>query len=209
MHQPALIALTFDDGPDPMLTARVLDRLEHHGIPATFFVQGNKITPESTPVMQRALSLGCEFGNHSWDHPVMSELTPAQVRAQVEPTTKALLDATGRAPALFRAPYLAASVALHGMVGMPFIGGFAANDWEGCNTSARDRAWRVLAQACDGAIILLHDVQPEPHPTPEALDILIPALKDRGFGFLTVSDLFRAKGVTPDPLAPVQWQVVS
>jgi peptidoglycan/xylan/chitin deacetylase (PgdA/CDA1 family) len=60
----------------------------------------------------------------------------------------------------------------------------------------------------DGAIVLLHDVQPYPHPTPEALDILIPELLAQGYELVTLSELFARKGVTPDPREEIMWTYV-
>jgi peptidoglycan-N-acetylglucosamine deacetylase len=93
-------------------------------------------------------------------------------------------------------------------VGLPFCEGVLGMDWGGCGTSAEDRANNVLGGMRDGAIILLHDTQMDPHPTTEALDILIPALQKQGYEFVTVSELFRRKGVTPDPKAQRMWKYV-
>jgi peptidoglycan/xylan/chitin deacetylase (PgdA/CDA1 family) len=82
-------------------------------------------------------------------------------------------------------------------IDLPFAEGVLGYDWIS-STTAQERADSVLKYMRDGAIILLHDVQPDPHPTPEALDILIPALKDSGYEFVTLSDLFSRKGVDPN-----------
>lgn len=76
---------------------------------------------------------------------------------------------------------------------MPFASGIIAFDWDGQNTSAEDRANFILKDVKDGAIILLHDVQPYPHPTPEALDIIIPELQKQAYEFVTLSKLFEIK----------------
>jgi len=83
-------------------------------------------------------------------------------------------------------------------VDLTFVGGLTANDWIQ-STTAEQRAAAILNGVRDGTIILLHDVQPEPHPTPEALDIIIPALKNQGYEFVTLSELFRLKGVPLNP----------
>ena len=115
---------------------------------------------------------------------------------------------TGQEAKFFRAPNLATSEELYAYVDMPFIQGVLAMDWQGCNTNAKDRANNVLAGVKDGAIILMHDVQPYPHPTPEALDILIPKLKKQGYEFVTVGELFKRKGVTPVLHEEMMWTYV-
>jgi peptidoglycan/xylan/chitin deacetylase (PgdA/CDA1 family) len=192
-----IIALTFDDGPDAAMTPRVLDRLEKYGVAATFFVIGKKVRGPAKPVMERALGLGCEYGNHSWDHRPMDALARSDIERSVERTSEAIKAVTGESPKFFRPPFLAVGGGMYASIDLPFCGGLCANDWAGEGTSAQDRADRILAGVEDGAIILLHDVQPEPHPTPEALDILIPALKARGYEFSTMSGLFKQKGIDP------------
>lgn len=70
-----VIALTFDDGPNTDTTPLVLDKLEEHGIVASFFVIGNNITDESAEVMKRAYNMGCDIENHSQSHPDMTKMT--------------------------------------------------------------------------------------------------------------------------------------
>ena len=110
--------------------------------------------------------------------------------------------------AWYRATFLAVSPTLMAAIDLPFAGGIAAFDWPGTDAvTAQQRAHKVLQSADlrNGAIILLHDVQPEPHPSAELLDILIPALKAQGYGFLTLSELFKQRGV--QPALRKQWLV--
>lgn len=213
MPAEKLCALTFDDGPDTVQTPRVLDKLKAHGgVPATFFLWAKRIGPATEPVLTRMRVEGHELANHSWAHANMAQLTRAQIQADFERAQAAITRAAaGRAPRFFRAPFLAVSDALHDLVPLPFAGGIAAFDWPGTDApSARARADKILhsPQLRDGAILVLHDVQPEPHPTPEALDLLIPALRERGYGFATLSELFERKGVRPQPGERRQWVVV-
>lgn len=203
-----LVALTFDDGPDVDLTPRVLDRLQKYQVPATFFLVGLRIDEDTKPVLDRAKALGCEFGNHSWSYSGMDKMDAQAIRESVDKTSAAIQEFTGTTPRFFRAPNLATSPTLHKTVGLPFMSGVVGMDWGGCNTNAEQRAANVLKGVRDGSIILLHDVQSEPHPTPEALDILIPELQAKGYFFVTLSELFAAKGVTPDPYEETQWSTV-
>jgi peptidoglycan-N-acetylglucosamine deacetylase len=203
-----LCALTFDDGPDAVKTARVLEKLEKYKVPATFFLVGQNIGPATKDVLARALKDGCEFGNHSWSYAGMNSMGPGDIEDSVDRTTAAIKQYTGTEPRFFRAPNLATSPAMFQVIKMPFVQGVIGVDWAGTNTDAQTRAANVMAGMRDGAIILLHDVQPDPHPTPEALDILIPALQEQGYEFVILSELFKRKGVDPASVPGSPWSYV-
>lgn len=206
--QAKLVALTFDDGPNEEMTALVLDKLEKHDVVASFFVVGQLVNESTRPTLERMVDLGCEIHNHSWAWESMNTMTPAQIRESIDKTNTAIKKYSGQEPKFFRPPNLASSDVLHETVGLPFASGVLGMDWAGCGTEAEDRARNVLDGVRDGAIVLLHDVQPYPHPTPDALDILIPELKKQGYEFVVLSELFRRKGVTPDPKEPMMWVYV-
>jgi peptidoglycan/xylan/chitin deacetylase (PgdA/CDA1 family) len=201
-------ALTFDDGPDIVKTALVLDKLEAHGVVASFFVVGQRINESTRPVLERAVAMGCEIHNHSWSYGSMNNMSEDQINESVNKTTAAIEEFAGVSPVFFRPPNLAVSQAMYDAIDLPFAEGVLGMDWAGCDTSAEQRAQNVLRGMMDGAIILLHDVQPDPHPTPEALDIFIPELKKQGYQFLTLSELFVQKGVTPEPHVKKMWKYV-
>jgi peptidoglycan-N-acetylglucosamine deacetylase len=138
----------------------------------------------------------------------MNTMSAESVKNSFDRAQAAIRDISGFEPKFFRPPNLAASQAMYDSIPLPFVEGVLGMDWDGCNTSARDRAANVLSGMSDGAIILLHDVQPPPHPTPEALDILIPELKNQGYEFVTLSELFRRKGVDPRSRPGAMWKVV-
>ena len=207
MKQDKLCALTFDDGPDAVKTPLVLDKLERYGVPATFFMIGRRIVDSARPAIDRVVSSGCEIGNHSWDTKRMDAMSPEEIRESIAKTDAAIKRFAGIEPTFFRPPNLAVSDVLYETVSLPFAGGIAGMDWAGCNTSAADRARIVLESIQNGAIILLHDVQPNPHPTPEALDILIPELKRRGYECVTLSELFRRKNREP-ATRKILWKYV-
>jgi peptidoglycan/xylan/chitin deacetylase (PgdA/CDA1 family) len=203
-----LCALTFDDGPDSGKTPLVLDKLEKYGVPATFFVIGQLVNDSTKPVLDRMVAMDCEVANHSWEWSGMNAMSNDEISESISKTSKAIRQYTGKAPSFFRPPNLSVSDEMFATVGLPFADGVLGMDWAGCDTGAGERAQNVIAGMRDGAIILLHDVQPDPHPTPEALDILIPELKKQGYEFVTLSELFRRKGVKPDPRAQVMWKYV-
>ncbi len=191
-----LIALTFDDGPNTTTTAEVLAMLVKHEVVASFFVVGERITPESAEMMKRAVAQGCEVGNHSYTHEVLKEKTPEELRFEIDETTRLIEEAIGRTPVFFRPPYIAVDENMWENISLPFICGYGADDWLP-EVSAAERAKRIIDGAKDGAIILLHDMEGN-DMTVEALDTIIPTLKEQGYEFVTVTQLFEAKGVTPE-----------
>lgn len=194
--QDKIIALTFDDGPNTVTTPRVLDVLEKYGAVGTFFLVGSNINELSAQAVKRACSLGCEIENHSLTHSDMTKMTAQEIADEIDETSRRVAEITGRQPQFFRPPYIAVNQTMVDTVKLPFIAGFGAEDWLD-EVTARQRAEKVLAQARDGAVILLHDMEGN-EQTVQALDIIIPALKEQGFRFVTVSQLFEQSGVTPD-----------
>ena len=189
------IALTFDDGPNTVTTPQVLDLLEEHQIPASFFLIANNISEESAQVVRRALSLGCDIENHSVTHNHMNQMSGKEIRCEIAECSRRIADITGRMPRFFRPPYIAVNQLLFDEVDLTFISGSGCGDWIP-SVSAEERAARVLSNAKDGEIILLHDMQGNTN-TVKALKTVIPALKERGFTFHTVADLFDSCGITP------------
>ncbi len=195
-----ICALTFDDGPDIRLTPKVLDKLQKYDVVATFFLVGQRINDNVKPILDRMVKMGCEFGNHSWDYNPMDKMDQEKIKEYIRRTNEAIERYTNKTPQFFRPPNLAVSSIMFEVINMPFVSGVLGFDWAGCDRTPENIANNVLKNIRDGAIILLHDVQPEPHPTPEALDILIPELKKQGYEFVTLRELFEKKGVNPkDP----------
>ena len=203
-----LCALTFDDGPDNIKTPRVIEKLKAHNVVATFFLVGQNVNSSTQPLLKEMSAAGYEFGNHSWDYNGLNTKSADEIKKMIGDTTAAIEKYTGTSPAFFRPPNLSTSTVMFEVIDYPFVSGVLGVDWAGTNTSARDRANNVLAGVRDGSIILLHDVQPDPHPTPEALDILIPELKKKGYEFVTLSELFKRKGVDPASKKNGMWTFV-
>ena len=190
-----MIALTFDDGPNTVITPLVLDLLEEHGIVASFFLIARNITPESAEVVRQAQAMGCDIENHSVTHPFMNRLTVEQIRDEVDTCTEKIVEITGKAPKFFRPPFIAVNREMYDSIDLTFICGAGCEDWVPTVT-AEQRAERVLANAEDGQIVLLHDMQGNQN-TVDALKTIIPELKKRGYEFVTVSQLFEKKNVIP------------
>ena len=189
------IALTFDDGPNSVTTPQVLDLLEEHGITASFFLIADNMTPESVKQALRAKAMGCDIENHSRTHSHMSRMEAEEIRQEIRFCSEKIRELTGEEPKFFRPPYIDVCPSMHELTDLTFICGEGCEDWVP-EVSARERAERVLAQAEDGQIVLLHDSAGNQN-TVEALRTIIPELKKRGYEFATVSQLFAESGVTP------------
>ena len=190
------LALSFDDGPNLTTESRMLDVLEKHKVPATFFVIGQNINEESAKNMQRALELGCEIGNHSLTHSMMSQMSEQQVMAEVEATSAKIEAITHERPKFFRPPYINVKPEMYDWIDLTFICGKGCEDWvaEVGKDARRDG---IIANAEPGAIYLLHDFEGN-EATVEALDEAIPVLKAQGYVFVTVEQLFKKLKCTPD-----------
>lgn len=186
-----LIALTFDDGPNTSTSMEVLDLLEQYQVKASFFLIGELITEETIPVVQREISLGCEINNHSWTHSFMNKMSKEEIEEEIHKTSEKIIEITGKEPRFFRPPYIEVNDLMYEVIDMPFICGQGAEDWVP-EVSAEERIRHVLEQAQDGSIVLLHDLLGNVN-TVEALKTIIPELKQRGFEFVTVSELFEQK----------------
>lgn len=195
MNTKKLAALTFDDGPNTVTTPQVLDVLEKHGIPASFFVVGNNITPESSEVMRRAVKLGCEIENHSRTHSDMAKMSAEEMLAEINFTSDAVENAVGRRPKFFRPPYISYNQLMFDTIAPTFICGVGADDWND-EVSAEERFNKIMEQVSDGTIILLHDSNGN-FRTVEAIGRIIPAMISEGYEFVTVSELFSRKNIVP------------
>lgn len=190
-----VIALTFDDGPNTETTNEVLDVLEKHQVVASFFLIGNNINDESAKSVKRAYDLGCEINNHSKSHGYMDKMTAEEIKAEFDFVDQKVLEITGEHTKFFRPPYIAVGDEMWENIDVPFISGIGCNDWDD-KVTAEMRVTVINRQVKDGCIILMHDAQGN-HMTVEAIDELIPMLKEQGYKFTTVSGLFEAKGIDP------------
>ena len=190
------LALSFDDGPNLTTESKMLDILAKHDVPATFFVIGNNINEESARNIRRALELGCEIGNHSLTHSMMSQMDEEEVKAEIEATSARIEQITGQRPKFFRPPYIDVKPEMYDWIDLTFICGKGCEDWVA--TVDKDaRREGIIANAEPGAIYLLHDFDGN-EATVEALDEAIPELKKQGYVFVTVAQLFEKLNCTPD-----------
>ena len=190
------LALAFDDGPNLTTESALLDVLEKYNVPATFFLIGSNINDDSAENMKRAVSLGCELGNHSFTHPMMSRMDEAQVKEEVEATSQMIEKITGQRPKFFRPPYINVKPDMYDWIDLTFICGKGCEDWV-ATVGKEARFEGIIANAEPGAIYLLHDFEGN-EATVEALDDAIPVLKEQGYTFVTLSQLFEKQKCTPD-----------
>ena len=189
------ISLTFDDGPTVGITDQVLDILEEEKVTASFFLIADRITPDTEYLMKRALSLGCTLENHSRTHMDMRELAADEILSEISYTSDRIFEVTGESPHFFRPPFIYISQRMYDMIRLPFICGFGCEDWLP-EIPAKERARRVLADAHDGEIVLLHDMENN-QATVDALREIIPALKSMGYGLINIRELFRKYDICP------------
>jgi len=195
------IALTFDDGPDPVKTEKILDMLKQYNAKATFFVLGNKVERYSKTI-KRELDEGHEVANHTYNHVYFNRsVNPVTVRDEIVKTQKVLEKVTGRKSALFRPPggyYNDRSVDVTKSLGYTTIlwsWHQDTNDWR--RPGVDYIVNKVLNNARNGDIVLMHDYNPGSDQTVEAVSIILPKLAERGFQFVTVSELMQSDKTIP------------
>ena len=193
------VCLSFDDGPNNVpgdnTMNDMLDILEKYNVPGSFFLIGNKITEENKKVSLRAVELGCDIQNHSWTHPFMGQMTAEQIKDEYKKCDDAITEITGVRPTFFRPPYISLSQTVFDNINVPFICGMGCNDWEP-DKDADFRYEHMLEAAHNGTIFLLHVMEGN-NATLEAVDRAIPVLKEQGYEFVNLPDLFEKCGVDP------------
>ncbi|HAL63259.1 MAG TPA: hypothetical protein DCO93_02305 [Clostridiales bacterium] len=182
-----MVAITYDDGP-AKYTDSILDCLEKYGARATFFVQGQSV-PKYPGAVKRAVSIGCEIGNHTQNHANLSKLNSSEISAQLTDTNNAVYNITGVYPKLFRPPYGAYNKTVLEAAKMPAImWSVDTLDWKTRNAAKTLES--VKKSVRDGSIILMHDIHA---PTAEAAESVIKYLLKQGYQLVTVSELLDAR----------------
>lgn len=214
------IALTFDDGPDPVWTPQILDILKEKGVTATFFIVGEN--GQANPrLVKRIVDEGNLIGNHSFTHPNLAEV-PRQVTDLELNTTQRLIESlTGRSTRLFRAPYFGDAEPRNSDELIPTVQaqnlGYISvglhldpDDWKLINDDgSRHTADQIVEEVVTaaavttpeerGEVVLLHDSGGDRSETVKALPKLIDELRARGYQFTTVADL---ANITPEQAMP-------
>lgn len=191
----AEIALTFDDGPDPTYTPQILAILNHYGIHATFFVIGSHAAAYPGLVRLQYVQ-GNAVGNHTWAHPNLLQLSPAQVRVQLQAASNAIQAAIGTRPTLFRPPYGNTNSTIQSIAAGYSLSTILWNndprDWSLPGTNAIIS--RVLASTRNGSIVIMHEGGGNRSQTVAALPTIITTLQQRGFRFVTIPQMMQNLG---------------
>ena len=192
------IAMTFDDGPQPALTPKLLDLLKKKGVKATFFVVGQNVA-EYPDVVKRAASEGHEIANHSWSHPDFARMSDAAVRNELQKTEDAIQQATGAKSKLLRPPYGAITKSqrdwIHNEYGFKIVlWDIDPLDWKYRNSAHVEN--EILKNTRSGSIVLSHDIHAT---TVAAMSDTFDKLIEKGFKFVTVSELIAMEKPAPPP----------
>jgi peptidoglycan/xylan/chitin deacetylase (PgdA/CDA1 family) len=208
------IALTFDDGPHSVYTNEILDLLEQYNAKATFFVYGEKLNSNTGKALKRAITLGCEIGNHTFSHPEMTELSAEDVVSEIRRTNEkiALYSDTNYQCKIYRPPYGSINRATMQALYQSGLRMYSIHwssdslDWEYQKRYAteqeitREEAVQgafdtIVSQTGDGTVILMHDVH---EITPDVLRLVLEKYTAEGYTFVTVSELFDLKDNAPE-----------
>jgi len=184
------IAMTFDDGPHGTKTSEILDILKKHSVPATFFVIGENV--EKYPdIIKREIAEGHEIGNHTYTHFAISDSNISGMAEEILKAENSVYEIAEYRPKLFRPPEgrcneNIASVAAS-LDYSVILWNIDTRDW--AHTSRDSMVSMVLNNIESGDIVLFHDSVSGRSSTAEALEIIIPRLKEKGYIFVTVSEL--------------------
>lgn len=194
-----MVALSFDDGPvspvsETSSAIRIQNALADNGMHATFFYWGNSLTNQTKKELERAYELGFELGNHTSSHPDLTKLSAEEIKEQVAKIDKVLSSVTGGEQFLVRPPYLAVNQKVKDTINVPLIScGIDTQDWN--NATTQQIIDKIVAAAedgsLDGKIVLMHETYTT---TAEAMEYLVPYLKDKGYQVVTISELFKVRG---------------
>ena len=188
-----VVALTFDDGPHPENTRRLVEELAAREVPATFFLVGERLAGNEE-LVREMVRQGHQIGVHTWDHVMLDEkVTPAEFQSQMLKTRQSLLEILGEGDYWLRPPYGIMTPELQKLEEGPLIiWSVDPEDW-------RDRDQErivnyVLDRVKDGDIILMHDMF---GPSVDAALTIVDELQNRGYCFVTVEQLMAMRGVEP------------
>lgn len=190
-----MIAFTFDDGPigaaDTATSIRIQNALAASGQHATFFYWGSRINAATEKEIKRAFDMGFEIGNHTYSHGYLTQQSVDKILSEITKCAEKLTAITGLEHFLVRPPYLATNPTVKSTVREPMINcSIDSKDWDGATTEQIINT--INTQKKDGAIVLMHENY---NTTATAMETLIPQLVAEGWQIVSVSELFKAKGL--------------
>ena len=189
-----VVALTYDDGPHPTVTHDILDVLEKYDAKATFFVVGSRVNEYKDCIIREA-ELGCEIGNHTYNHTILTSVGKSTMVNQVEKTNDAVEKLTGIRPVIVRPPGGSANSSVKSAGEYPLVNWSVDTlDWKNRNSTSVTAS--VKRNVRDGSIILMHDLYGS---TASATREIVPYLIDEGYQLVTVTQLMQLKGIYMEP----------
>ncbi|SJZ73865.1 polysaccharide deacetylase family protein [Garciella nitratireducens] len=190
-----IIALTFDDGPHPQYTPEILDILNKYNAKATFFVLG-KFAEQYPDIIKREMLEEHEVGNHTYSHIDINNTSSTEIVEEFEKTQEIIFSTTGTFPKVMRPPFgyynkeISNIAKKHHCTIVLWSQAKDHKDWS--NPGIKKIVNTILSQVENGDIILLHDnVYHQESHTVEALKIILPELKKKGYEFVTISKLIQ------------------
>jgi peptidoglycan/xylan/chitin deacetylase (PgdA/CDA1 family) len=181
------VALTFDDGPTPGVTDRILDELKKRNVRATFFMIGERIAA-APDLARRVLAEGHEIGNHTYTHPKLTEVSDAQVAAEIQKTNDIMREVLDHRPVWFRPPFGALHRSQAPLIGMKGLGivlfSVDPKDWS--QPGETKIVETILTESKPGSILLCHDVHPQ---TANSVESILDGLSERGLIASTLSEV--------------------
>ncbi|MFD6492079.1 glycosyltransferase [Streptomyces sp. NPDC059944] len=194
------LVLTFDDGPDPTWTPKVLDVLKAHHAHAVFFVTGT-MASRYPDLVERMVREGHEVGLHTFNHPDLSYQSKSRIDWELSQSQLALEGAAGIRTSLFRPPYSSFADAMDnrswpvtkyiGTRGyITVVNNTDSEDWQ--KPGVAEIVRRATPKGGKGAIVLMHDSGGDRHQTVQALDSFIPGLQQRGYDFENLTEALDA-----------------
>ena len=215
-YKPGLVALTFDDGPDPTWTPQILDVLKREHVPATFFVVGENAVAEPG-LLRRIVAEGHEIGNHTYTHPNLGLESPETARLEIAANDRATEAISGHGTRLFRAPFMGdaeptTADEIEPILAAQKLGYISVGlhvdplDWQQPSSDAI--VARTIAGVTgndplnSGQIVLLHDAGGDRQATVAALPRIIAGLRAKGYRFVPVSELAGMTAAQVNPATP-------
>ncbi len=187
-----VIALTFDDGPNYFTTAKLLSLLKDTDTKATFFVVGYNI-PGNEFLLRRMLSQGCDVGIHSYGHQNYELMTRDEILFDIDKCADLIRNATDFDPYLIRAPFGNIPLNIVEEKEYYFIN-WCVDPYDWVSESEEEIAEHIISHSFSGSIVLMHDLYQH---SIDAVEIVIEKLKEDGWRFVTVSELFDLKNNKP------------
>lgn len=187
-----LVALTFDDGPSPDTTPRLLDILYDKDVLATFFTLGSRA--RSNPdIIKRAAKEGHEVASHTMYHQNLIRIPIASAEADIKESKEIYKSILGHDPGYTRPPYGNTNSTVSSAIGTPLIlWSVDTEDWK--NKSPETMLSLTMDEVYDGAIILMHDIYPA---SVDAVPNLVDTLRNNGYEFVTISELVKLRNISP------------